>query len=651
MNSPNRLKNEKSPYLLQHAHNPVNWYPWGEEAFERSQNLDKPVFLSIGYSTCHWCHVMAHESFESVETAEILNKSFISVKVDREERPDIDAVYMDVCQSMTGSGGWPLTVIMTPEKKPFFVGTYFPPNTKNGMYGLNDILKQTVRLWNNDRKKLLKSSESIVSGLSESAESNVANDDDTDAVLSKAYRAFSAEYDSDFGGFGRPPKFPSPHNLIFLMRYGHRFKCSRASDMALNTLRNISKGGIRDHIGGGFSRYSTDKMWLVPHFEKMLYDNALLVLAYIEAYRFSRDEAFAETAADTLKYVEREMTSPEGGFFSAQDADSEGVEGKYYLLSKSEIMSLLGESDGEHFCSFYGITRSGNFEGLNIPNRINKTSLPDDRMHGLRELVFNYRRGRTSLHKDDKVLTVWNCIMITALSAAYGVLDNRRYLDAAVRAAEYIDKKLYVGDTLYIRHRDGESAGDGLLDDYAWYGIAMLSLYDAVFDKSYIGKAEKAARKIVTSFMDRDGGGCYINSSSGEQLITRPKKTYDGAIPSGNSAAAYLFARLANETESGEFLETAKKQIDFVTSRASEYPSGYCFALLAAMQAKDGKSLVCCLGENDFRVVKKRISSGYHPLTNVSFKKSDDGKTAFYLCENGKCLSPVDNLDEIIARI
>lgn len=651
MNNPNHLINEKSPYLLQHAYNPVDWYPWGAEAFDRAEKEDKPVFLSIGYSTCHWCHVMAHESFENAEAADILNKSFVSVKVDHEERPDIDAVYMDVCQRMTGSGGWPLTVIMTPSKKPFFVGTYFPLNTIGGMLGLTDILRQTVRLWKNDRQRLLRSSENIISALKSETGTIRTTDEEPDTLLHKAYRSLSAEFDSDFGGFGRAPKFPTPHNLIFLMRYDHRFKCARASEMAVKTLRQIAQGGIRDHIGGGFSRYSTDRMWLVPHFEKMLYDNALLVLAFVEAYQLTRDESFAEVVRETLGYIAREMTSPEGSFYSAQDADSDGVEGRYYTFSKKEIISLLGESDGEYFCSYYGITQQGNFEGMNIPNRINRSGAADDRLKKLRERVLNYRSRRMKLHKDDKILTSWNCLMIMALSAAYIVLGDRQYLDAAVKAADFIDEKLQVGDTLRIRWRDGEAAGEGLLDDYAWYGVAMLYLYDAVSDKQYLAKAEMAANKIMTSFMDLTDGGCYINSATGEQLITRPKEVYDGAVPSGNSAAAYLFARLMTEIDSGGFADAAEKQVKFVKTRVFDYPSGHCFALLAVMQAKSGKKLVCSLGDEDVTDVKRKLSENYHPLTNITFRKSEDGKTAFYLCEKGTCLSPTDNLNEVLPRL
>ncbi len=651
MNNPNHLINEKSPYLLQHAYNPVDWYPWGAEAFDKAEREDKPVFLSIGYSTCHWCHVMAHESFESPEAADILNNSFICVKVDREERPDVDAVYMAVCQRMTGSGGWPMTVIMTPSQKPFFVGTYFPLNSNRNMFGLIDILKQTVKLWQNDRQRLLKSAENFVSNLTPGAVSFKAYDDDPDAVLHKAYRSLSAEYDNDFGGFGRAPKFPTPHNLIFLMRYDHRYKCAHAAEMAVGTLRHIAQGGINDHIGGGFSRYSTDRAWLVPHFEKMLYDNALLVLAYLEAYQLTRDEAFADIVRDTLGYVLREMTSSEGGFYAAQDADSEGEEGKFYFLSKKEIMSLLGDSDGEYICAFYGITPQGNYNGQNIPNRLYKTGRADERLLKLRERVRTYRSSRIKLNTDDKILTSWNCLMVMALAAAYGVFGDRQYLDAAVRAADFVDKNLWAGEMLRIRWRDGEAAGEGLLDDYAWYGLAMLYLYDALSDKVYLSKAETAASIIMTSFMDVTDGGCYINASYGEQLIARPKEVYDGAMPSGNSAAAYLFARLMAETESGGFADAAEKQIAFVSSSAAENPSAYCFALLAVMQAKSGKKLVCALNDDALQGVKKQLSANYHPLTNVTFRKSDDGRPAFYLCENGTCRSPADDLNDVLGQL
>ena len=432
----NRLKNEISPYLRQHGDNPVDWYPWCAEAFEKAERENKPVFLSIGYSTCHWCHVMAHESFEDAAVADILNRGYVCIKVDREERPDIDAVYMSVCQAINGSGGWPLTVIMTPEQKPFFAGTYFPKRSRYGQLGLTELLTQISGLWRNDRKKLLSLGDRIMSALKPDAEAGRTEPDK--ALLHGAYAYFRDSFDAEWGGFGAAPKFPAAHNLLFLLHYAVRMKEPQAAIMAEKTLKAMAHGGIFDNISGGFSRYSTDRKWLIPHFEKMLYDNALLLIAYVSAYQSSGDDEYADIARRTADYILRELSDEKGGFYCGQDADSEEVEGKYYVFTPEEIVSVLGREDGEEFCRLYGIGKKPNFEGGSVPNRIDAQSAAwdadDPRLCRLRR----YRKERTALHRDEKILLSWNAWTIIALAQAGSVLSEERYLSAAMKAQRFI---------------------------------------------------------------------------------------------------------------------------------------------------------------------------------------------------------------------
>ncbi len=482
---PNLLKNEKSPYLLQHMDNPVNWYPWGEEVFEKARKEDKPVFLSIGYSTCHWCHVMAHESFEDDEVAAVLNRDFISIKVDREERPDIDSVYMSVCISMIGSGGWPLTVFLTPDKKPFFAATYLPKHSNAFHYGLIDLLNSISYMWSSEREKILSSA---VQELRSSQVSGTVKPHY--ALAYQAYDKFCMRFDSKCGGFGSAPKFPTPHNLLFLMRYGQAENKEEALKMAETTLDAMSRGGIFDHIGGGFSRYSTDAKWLVPHIEKMLYDNALLILAYLDAYQLTGKEPYADIVRRTADYILREMTSNEGGFFSSQDADSDGVEGKYYVFTPEEIRNVLGDADATEFCRLYDVSQQGNFEGKSIPNRIGQNEDGWARNDVRLKKLYEYRLERTALYKDDKILLSWNCWMITALARAGLILSDERYLTAAVTAEKFIRENMTdERNRLFLRYRDGETANAGQLDDYAVYVLSLLELYRITFDTEYLREA------------------------------------------------------------------------------------------------------------------------------------------------------------------
>ncbi len=549
----NQLKNTTSPYLLQHAENPVNWYPWCEEAFEKAKSEDKPIFLSIGYSTCHWCHVMAHESFEDEKTAEILNQYFVSIKVDREERPDIDSVYMSVCQAFTGGGGWPMSIFMTWDKKPFFAGTYFPPNSHYGMPGFPDLLTAIANQWNDNRRELLQSAEQIIAQLKSAVSGNKNVNDEN--LIEQAMQIFSDSFDEINGGFGSAPKFPTPHNLLFLMLYAKQNQNSDALKMVEKTLLQMRKGGIFDHIGYGFSRYSTDKYFLAPHFEKMLYDNALLIAAYSTAYSMTKNKIYLDTAEKTAEYILREMTSVDGGFYSAQDADSEGVEGRYYTFTLDEIVNVLGEEKGKRFAETFDITENGNFEGVNIPNLLKSNDLTSDFSDELKKL-YDYRKNRTKLHLDDKILLSWNAMMIAALSMLYRVSHNEKYLKAAVNAQKFIEKNLCNGTRLYTSWRDGKRSENSFLDDYVYYIAALIELYNSTLDSSYLEKAERFCDEAIRIFLDKKNGGFYLSESENTELFLNPKEVYDGAIPSGNSVMAYNFVRFYQLTENEKYISS-----------------------------------------------------------------------------------------------
>lgn len=630
----NNLANESSPYLLQHKDNPVNWYSWGKEAFEKAKNENKPVFLSIGYSTCHWCHVMAHESFEDAETAELLNKYFVSVKVDREERPDIDSIYMNVCQAMTGGGGWPMSLFLTPEQKPFFAGTYFPKQT------FQSLLKQIHKLWQTEREKLVLSGNEIEKAVSRE---NPVQGEATRSIIDEAYSQLERSFDKKYGGFGNAPKFPMPHNLIFLMDYYRVTDKKQALDMAEYTLTQMYKGGIFDHIGGGFSRYSTDRYYLAPHFEKMLYDNALLIISYINAYAVTNNELYKEIAERTAEYIMREMTDGKGGFYSAQDADSEGEEGKYYTFNYDEIPELLGKEAGEKFNDYYGITKHGNFEGKNIPNLLGNSEI-NNRMSKYLLKVYEYRKSRTKLHLDDKILTSWNGLMIAAFARLYRIIGDSKYLDTAEKACDFIEEKLAEGDTLYVSYRNGRRGSSGFIDDYAFYIYALICLYEATFKQKYLDRAVELCRKAVKDFYDNRNGGFYLYGSENEQLIMKPKETYDGAIPSGNSVMAYNLVMLSQLTD-GNFSDIKEKQLEFMAGAAETYPPGYCFYMSALlMNINPTMHIVCSLVDErapiPVNAIVRVIEGGNenYPIVN--------GRTTYYVCKDNKCLPPTNDLAE-----
>ena len=667
---PNRLANEKSPYLLEHAYNPVNWFPWSDEAFAKAKAEDKPVFLSIGYSCCHWCHVMAHESFEDDEVAESLNRNFIAVKVDREERPDVDAVYMEVCQALTGSGGWPMTIIMTPDKKPFFAGTYLPKSSRYGMAGLLKLLASVSQRWETSRKTLLENSEQITSYMQDREAAFSGTGVSARELFSAAKESLSRGFDPQWGGFGSSPKFPMPHNLIFLLRFSAHEHDEGAKRIAERTLEQMYRGGIFDHIGGGFSRYSTDNKWLIPHFEKMLYDNALLVWAYTEAFALTGRPLYKSIAKKTMAYVLAELLVPLGGFMCGQDADSEGVEGKYYVFTKPEVKGVLGEAEGEEFCRRFEIEEHGSFDGKSVPNLIRCEAYEeeDHKISLLSQKLYEYRLHRTKLNKDDKVLCSWNALVIIALARAGRIFKNAEYLEAGTQCERFVSANLMDSNgRLSIRWKDGEAAKDGQLDDYAFFGLALLELYGATLDVAYLSKAVRIADVMNELFLDEQNGGYFMYAIDAEQLITRPKPIYDGAIPSGNSAAAMFLNKLAKLTAEEKFIKAAEKQLYFVSAAASTQADSHSFSLLALMEAEyPCAELICVTAENEApKELSELISEKTFGNLSILLKTAQNSEelmsaapftaeyripeigVLYFLCRGKTCLKPVEKLEQI----
>jgi uncharacterized protein len=663
----NRLVDEKSPYLLQHAYNPVDWFAWSEEAFAKAKAEDKPIFLSIGYSTCHWCHVMERESFEDDEVAEVLNKYFISIKVDREERPDIDSIYMSVCQALTGSGGWPLTILMTPDKKPFYAGTYFPKKSKYGRPGLMDMLHSAEEAWRNKREDLIDSSNEIIEAVENSA-STGRKEKLTKATLEKAFEEYKDYFDPVFGGIGKAPKFPIPHNLLFLLRYYYSFGEKEALEIVEKTLESMYKGGIFDHVGYGFSRYSVDRKWLVPHFEKMLYDNSLLAMAYIETYQATKKEFYKEVAEKIFTYILRDMTSPEGGFYSAEDADSEGEEGKFYVWDIDEILEVLGEEDGTFYCKYYDITGHGNFEHKNIPNliaeeleKIENNKQLKDKLNKLRAKLFECREKRVHPHKDDKILTAWNGFMIAALAYGGRVLGNNTYTEAAEKAVQFIyDKLMDEQGRLLARYRDGEAAYLAYLEDYAFLTWSLIELYENSFNNGYLNKALSLNKAMIEHFYDEKDGGFYLYSKDTEQLIIRPKESYDGAIPSGNSVATLNMIRLSRITGDEKLGEMAQEQLEVFSESIASIPSSHSVFLMALLYSQIGGKSVVIAGDKEDTSAKAmlaEINNRYLPYTTTALNinaeqyKLVDNKAAAYICQNYSCSQPVTEIQELISLL
>lgn len=650
----NHLKNQTSPYLLQHAGNPVDWYPWGQEAFSKARAEDKPIFLSIGYSTCHWCHVMAHESFEDLEIADILNKYYVSIKVDKEERPDIDSIYMAVCQAFTGSGGWPTSIFMTADQKPFFAGTYFPKDARYGSIGFKELLPIIHQKWQDERDALLFSAGKITETIHQH-HASASQADET--LLDTALEWYKQSFDASFGGFGGAPKFPTPHNLLFLMQQYEKHGDPQALHMAEITLQRMYAGGLFDHIGYGFCRYSTDRYYLVPHFEKMLYDNALLILAYCKAYELTGSPFYLEVAEKTAFYILTEMTAPSGGFYSAQDADSDGEEGKYYVFTPEEIIGLLGQVDGTAFCERFGITKAGNFEGKSIPNLLHAKDLTDEHFDSFLPVLREYRRKRTHLHTDDKILTAWNALMIAALCRLYRCSRNPRYLEAAKRAQGFIENNLCSQNTLYVSFRDGKLGEHGFLDDYASYIFALLSLYDATLERTFLCRAVQLTKETVIQYYDSEHGGFYLSGTDNEALLFRPKECYDGAMPSGNSLMAYVLVRLNALLPDQSTENILNKQLAYMAGEAEQYPAGFSMFLMALSDfleppvlitvvpnGEDLSDLPFVLPSDTIVKVLERPLEGYKILND---------ETTFYVCRNKSCLPPMNKrrlMMEILKR-
>ncbi|GGA56833.1 thioredoxin domain-containing protein [Kroppenstedtia guangzhouensis] len=682
---PNRLIKEKSPYLLQHAYNPVDWYPWSEEAFKKAEKEDKPIFLSIGYSCCHWCHVMERESFEDVEVAHLLNRDYIAIKVDREERPDVDNIYMSVCQALTGHGGWPLTIIMTPEKEPFFAGTYFPKKAVQGMRGLMEILEQVARAWREEREQVLDAGRKITRVVQ--TQLNVTESGDLGKEeLAEAYRQFKSTYDPQYGGFGDAPKFPRPHDLLFLLRYWKDSGEPFALSMVEHTLDGMRRGGIYDHVGFGFSRYSVDREWLVPHFEKMLYDNALLAYAYLEAHQATKKDAYARTAREIFSYVLRELTSEEGGFYSAEDADSEGEEGKFYVWDPSEVKEVLGEEAGELFCECYDITLHGNFEQKkSIPNRIH-SSLKDiadrngweveelrEQLEMSRKKLFRAREERVHPHKDDKILTSWNGLMIAAFAKGARVLGNKSYAEAAEKSASFILKRLRdENGRLLARYRDGEAAIPGYVDDYAFLVWGLIELYEATFRPRYLQSALELTQEMLELFGDEEEGGLYFTGWDAEKLLTRTKEVYDGALPSGNSVAALNLARLARLTGDTGLREQADRQIRAFAGSVGQAPTAFSFFLTAVQFFLGAPKEIVIAGpdgDHETELMLRRVQQAFLPEAVLLFKPAGkgeevtqlvpflaeqsaiQGRATAYVCENYACMTPATTLEELEERL
>ncbi|QGQ96749.1 thioredoxin domain-containing protein [Paenibacillus psychroresistens] len=679
---PNRLSQEKSPYLLQHAHNPVNWYSWSDEAFELAAKENKPIFLSIGYSTCHWCHVMEKESFEDEEVAEVLNANFISIKVDREERPDVDHLYMAVCQAMTGAGGWPLTIIMTPEKKPFFAGTYFPKRRKNNRFGVMDLLGQVTEKWNEDREKIIDAGNQIVAETQKRMLSNLQGEISTKS-LEKAYGMYEQMFDPMYGGFGTAPKFPTSHNLSLLLRNYLKTNNAKALQMVEKTLDFMYRGGLYDHVGFGFSRYSTDERWLVPHFEKMLYDNALLAMTNLEAYQVTGKAQYAETAEQIFAYVLRDMTDVGGAFYCAEDADSEGVEGKFYVWKPQEIIEVLGQEIGELYCELYDITVDGNFEEDNIPNLINLTveefaklkQMPLEELkktiEEARQKLFIHREARIHPHKDDKILTSWNGLFIMALAKGAKVLQKPVYAVAAQKAVSFILTNMRNEDgRLLARYRDGEAAFPGYVDDYAFMVWGLIELYEATFDISYIKQAIELNQQMLDLFWDEQKGGLFFYGNDSEQLFIRPKEIYDGAMPSGNSAAALNLQKLARYTFNAALSQKADQQLKAFAGAVEGYPAGHALFMAAIDFAYSPSSEVVIAGDlnaEDTQAMIRAIQTRYAPNTLIMVNPTGDGKAEVealiplmqgknalggkataYVCENFSCQSPTSSIEELL---
>lgn len=692
-NKPNRLINEKSPYLLQHAYNPVEWYAWGEEAFEKAKAEDKPIFLSVGYSTCYWCHVMEREIFENDKMAELMNKYFVSIKVDREERPDVDRVYMTALQAMTGSGGWPMSMFLTPELKPFYGATYIPPNSKYGMPGFEDLVNEINNAWKTRRTEIENSGNTIIKHISQFTAQKSESKSLNEEIFKKGIDQFKGGFDEEYGGFGSAPKFPRPVGLNFLMRAYARYGDEDVLKMVIRTLFQMAMGGIYDHLGGGFHRYSVDRFWIVPHFEKMLYDQAQLVSVYLDVYQLTKEKSFADAARDVLDYVERKLTNPEGGFYSAEDAESaldsskpdEKEEGAFYVWEKDEIDELLGEKNSEIFCYYFEVGSRGNAPAGSDPHNVfmNKNILhqayslsdtsdkfkitadkTDKILTESKKILFEAREKRPRPHLDDKVLTSWNGLMISAFAKAYNVLGDEKYIELAKKSAGFILRNLFKDKVLLHRYRDGEARYDGTLEDYAFFIQALVDLYEAYFDEKYLERTIELTNTMIEYFYDNKNGGFFDTSDKDKSILLRTKEDYDSAEPTGNSIAIMDLLRLSQLTENEDYHNKAIESLKLFSGKMFEQPYATPQMLCALdFSLTKPKQIIIAGNKNDkpAREMIREVHNHYIPNKILIFAeagkenklipflssilKTSDKKTA-YVCENYTCKLPVSNIND-----
>ena len=656
----NKLIDETSPYLLQHAHNPVEWYPWGDEAFARAKAEDRPVLVSIGYSACHWCHVMEHESFEDEGVAAIQNEHFINIKVDMEERPDVDQIYMNFVQLTTGRGGWPMNVFLTPDKKPFYGGTYFPPNPRYGMPSWSQILMSIAEAYRERRDELEHSANEMVAELQRMSIVEAARGGLSTEILDTAFASFSRTFDAVNGGFGSAPKFPQAMSLEFLLRHHHRTGDERALQIVTHTLDKMARGGIYDQLGGGFHRYAVDAIWLVPHFEKMLYDNAQLARVYLHAYQVTGNEFYKRIAVETLEYVRREMLDGSGGVYSTQDADSEGEEGKFFVWTPEEIEEVIGKDDARVLCEYYDVTAAGNFEGKNIPNVKNPVATAPGSDARLR--LFQTREKRVRPGRDEKVLTAWNGLMLAAFADAAAVLGSDEYLDIAKRNAEFILRELQVDSRLLRTWKDGRAKLNGYVEDYANVADGLIALYEACGEVRYLTEAKRLVEVLIDEFWDEENGGFYFTSNDHEELVIRNKDFYDNATPSGNSVAADVLLRFAKLTGDEKYERYAVNVLRLAASQLRRYPQGFGRALSALEFHLADTKEIAVIGPRG-NELEQYLKRQYRPNAVLAFsddpvrdadavpllkdRQGTDGKPTAYVCENFVCRRPVTEPDEL----
>jgi uncharacterized protein YyaL (SSP411 family) len=679
----NRLARETSPYLLQHAHNPVDWYPWGDEALRRARDEDRPILLSVGYSACHWCHVMERESFENDEVARLMNESFVNIKVDREERPDVDALYMTAVQQMTGRGGWPMTVFLMPDGTPFYGGTYFPPLPRHGLPAFSQILVAVADAYRERRDEVARSANELRLMLRQSMELRPPPSPLSPALLDAAYRGIASSFDRRHGGFGGAPKFPQPMVLDFLLRTWKRTGDEEALRMVVETLRAMARGGIYDQLGGGFHRYSVDARWLVPHFEKMLYDNALLARLYLHAWQATGDEELRRVAGEVLDYAVREMLSPEGGFYSAQDADSEGEEGRFYVWTPAEIDEALGPDDGPLFRAYFDVTAAGNFEGKNILHADRpagevaaELGVPASRLEDVvargRETLYRVRAGRVWPGRDEKVLTAWNAMMLRSFAEAAAILDHPDYLQVARRCAAFLLGPLRADGRLLRSYRDGDARIDAFLEDHALLVDALVSLYEADFDPRWIAEARALAGEMVDRFWSEEDGMFFDAAGDGEPLVVRPRDINDSATPSGASAAATALLRLAALTGDESHERFAVRELENLSGLLERVPQGFGAMLSAVDRYLATAREVAIVGRpdaGDTRALLDVVRARYLPNTTVALRDPDrpedpardlpllvdrpmvEGRAAAYVCERFACRRPVTTPAELEAEL